>query len=527
MSQSRQPPFDIGIDISVILIAVFYFSGLCFITDPDWNLLISQKPWVHRVLMSVIGLLLFGLIYLGFQRKTALAQFLLFITKLPDKILLSLLYGSSVLIMGVSSSVRHEIFHSGFDMAIFTQAVWNTAHGDWFYSSIKGGVNLMSDHFSPILGIVAIIYRVIPSPHVLLWLQSAAALACLFPLHALMSHCSLSRAQIYAVLMSFTYYLPLRNAIRFDFHPELLVMPLIISAHVLLMQGKFRWGITTLLMFIVVLSKESAALVVAWVGLYSCIFLNKRVWGLLTTIIACLYFIIVTQWVIPHIFHTDFFYLSSNYLAWKDHGGITALFKHLFSLSTAAYLTKIFMPVAFMSCFHPSILLAVPALAQNLCARNEQARSIFFQYTAYLTPFVFVSAVYGLRKVRPQLGAAILILLSLTTTGVSEFFIISKALNKYEPKAQISTVLNAIPADESVRTNEFLAPHLAHRRELHIYENNHPKEGASHQARMANVVVLKRSLLGEQWNPATNVLKMEGYRQVTEHEDIYVFKRHE
>src|SRR3989344_8690719 len=52
----------------------------------------------------------------------------------------------------VASLRRHYAFSSGAaDLGIFTNALWNLSHGNGYFSSVKGGINLFADHQSPIL----------------------------------------------------------------------------------------------------------------------------------------------------------------------------------------------------------------------------------------------------------------------------------------------------------------------------------------------------------------------------------------
>ena len=85
--------------------------------------------------------------------------------------------------------------------------------------------------------------------------------------------------------------------------------------------------------------------------------------------------------------------------------------------------------------------------------------------------------------------------------------------------------LKSIPPDASVRTHEFLASHLAHRKQIHIYENNHPREGGSDKARTADCVVVDRLFLGEREDQALQELTQQGYRIVKSNDGLTVLTR--
>jgi uncharacterized membrane protein len=60
-----------------------------------------------------------------------------------------------------------------YDMGIHANFLWNTAHGRWFWDSIKG-VNYLGDHFSPGLAVLAPLLQIWPSAAALACAQSAA-----------------------------------------------------------------------------------------------------------------------------------------------------------------------------------------------------------------------------------------------------------------------------------------------------------------------------------------------------------------
>jgi len=58
-------------------------------------------------------------------------------------------------LLSVLSMVRHHTFHSAvYDVGIFHQVLWNTAHGLPFASSLSH-MNYLGDHFSPSFGLLA------------------------------------------------------------------------------------------------------------------------------------------------------------------------------------------------------------------------------------------------------------------------------------------------------------------------------------------------------------------------------------
>src|SRR5262249_42728748 len=72
--------------------------------------------------------------------------------------------------------VRHDAFLTGrFDLEIYTQVVWNTAHGQPFATTLlKSNLNHLAEHVALILLPIAAIYRLAPDPKLLILIQQAA-----------------------------------------------------------------------------------------------------------------------------------------------------------------------------------------------------------------------------------------------------------------------------------------------------------------------------------------------------------------
>lgn len=531
MTVTRRPrsaiPFkSLALDFAFLFFLIAWFSGGGIGITPELQELFRQKPAIHRLLMCAAGFAALGVALLQNRpgRETPLIQFVRSMP-LTHKQWVAVIFAWLSTVLVHSSWVRHDVFHTSFDMAIFTQAVWNTAHGDFLYSSIKGGICLLGDHFSPLLAAFALPYFFWPEPKLLLLLQALAAASCIFPLDEL-SRMILKRKS-HAMLMIFVFclYLPLRNAIRFDFHPEVAVMPLLLYAFVYLLKG--RTARASLCLMIALAAKENVALVTFMTGFYAVFFQKKRAFGIFWMAFSLLYFFVTIKVFIPPFAPQGYFYLDANFLAWKRFGA-QALLAHMFHLSSLSYLVKIFAPVGLLSFLDfPSFLLTLPMLVQNLVARNESARSIFFQYTALLTPYVFISAVYGARQVlKKKWGILYLLSCAILMAGVSEYYVIREHEMKKTPHMQrIHAHFQAIPQNVSVRTHEFFAPHLANRKGLHIYENQNPAEGASEAAMNADYVIVDAGLLGSGAEMKLNEIRQKGYHSLTEDEGFYVFAK--
>ena len=515
MIERKSSPLILDFFLDLFLFAglFIFLTGGFPIIQGSLHSFFQQKPWVHRAsiagLTACCALVLFWKTEKGRAAYTPLMRFFSSL-KLTPISWTYILFITFSFILTLSSWLRHEILHSSFDMAIFAQALWNTLQGDFLYSSIKGGICLLGDHFSPLLALYSLPYLVWSDPLCLLLVQALAAASCVFPIYfiAKQKHDNAWVGVLFA--FSFVLYLPVRNAVRFDFHPEILTMPLFLWAFWCLENKRLRW--TTFLLLIALSSKESAALITFAFGFYAFLFCKEKKFGAFWMLLSITYFVVILRWVIPQISGKDYFYLAGNFLQWKEEGTL-ALLKHVFNKSSFAYLVKIFSPFAFLSFLHPpTLILTFPSLLQNLTARNEAVRSIFFQYTLYLTPFVVIASIYGAAKIRNKKYMAYLLLFfTLVFSGVSELYVMNSAARKWNSRTQVFDSIRPIIKDAPVRTHEFLAPHFTDRKQLHIYENNHPNEGGRKEALEADYVILDQKILGSTHERRVNQLKSAGY----------------
>lgn len=521
-------------DLVIGLLLFLYATGAYFLFSEDIADLVGRKPWTHRLFTTLC--LLTAYILHKIRKNYCLKRygnnqpspFLKFtgIYKWSSSKLLWVIFGAYGCILTYASWVRHEVFRTSFDMAIFTQAIWTATKGQVLYSSIKGGICLLADHFSPLLFFLVPPYAVWSDPKIILLIQSFCVSAAIFAIYKLAYYKFEDKYWAFAFAIAFALYLPARNAVRFDFHPELLVIPVMILAFYFIEKRKLLFA--GLCLFLTLLSKENAALVTFGLGLYAFLFKpGRRLFGLAWMAFSFFYLMFIIYWFIPNVFQSEYIYIGGNYLSWQEKG-IFPLLQHLLRKEAIVYAVKVFGPLAFTSIFWPpTLMLTFPTLLQNLATDIEAHTSIFFQYTAYLTPFVFISAIYGAYTIKRWISPAVIIIFSILMTGVSDIYIAHLfSTQQIAHHTEIKRFAGDLSPDFSVRTHEAFAPHFANRKELHIYENTHPKEGGSEKALNADYVILDQSLLSDNSAEQLKNLTDRGYeRRPTAATEFYIFKK--
>jgi len=169
-----------------------------------------------------------------------------------------------------TSLLRHRAFGSGLaDLGIFTNAIWNVHSIGFPYSSIKDGLSLLADHQNYLVYPFGWIFFLWPSPVFLLLLQAFGLSSGAIAVYLLCRQ-RVGRNSALAAWLPLAFWMcgPLRAANRFDFHPEVMMLPLFLfSAWLLQEKGTPRRFAGGLLFLLALASKESAGPVACGLGL--------------------------------------------------------------------------------------------------------------------------------------------------------------------------------------------------------------------------------------------------------------------
>jgi uncharacterized membrane protein len=464
-----------------------------------------------------------------------------------------LVTGIWTLLLFVTAARGYWAFGDTRDLEVFDQALWNTTQGRFYRSSIVGDANLLSEHFDPLNLSLVVFYFAHPSPLILLAAQAimlglgAVPLYWLardrFPGHVL--------AALFPIL--YLFYLPIREANRFGYHPGALVPPLFFFA--LYFLEKSRWGWMVFFLALAGLLKENMPIAGVAIGIYLFFAARRRLLGGGLAVVFGLWFYAGFAWIIPAYGplsggykYFDLFTrleasASGMFLApILNPSGVTAgLTAHV--ERKIEYVLQVFGPLGFLSLLSPfRLFLGLPFLAPHLLSDIRLLTTIRTHHTADLTPFVFYSALWGANNLlrwlsgkdirgrswgREPLARALAVLL-LSTSFVFHGWPESFLLRRYAvtPHHQrLHEVLREIPPDVSVSTQRPIAPHLSHRRALYRFQEPGPVG-----AEPADFVVLDRSLIERDtyrkpFEAGVARLPETGYEKVRDEDSILVFRR--
>jgi uncharacterized membrane protein len=293
---------------------------------------------------------------------------------------------------------RHRAFATtGFDLGIFEQAVSSYAHGHWPTSTIREpGLNLLGDHFHPILAVLAPFYRLFPSALTLLVAQALLLAASVLPVTRIA--CSMMGRWL-GVTIGVGYGLSwgLQNTLRFDFHEVAFAVPLLAFALEAVLRGRYAAAVA--IAAPIVLVKEDLGLTLAALGILLVLYRPTRLLGVVTAVAGVAATAVTVLVVIPA------FSADGNY-QYLHAGGVNpygVVHGDRLDPSKLVLLALLLLPTAFIALRSPLLLLALPTLAWRLGGTYEFYWIPMFHYDAVLMPILFCALVHGLVLLRPRL----------------------------------------------------------------------------------------------------------------------------
>ncbi len=349
------------------------------------------------------------------------------------KILLWVLIIAYVLYFSFFTILRYRTLYSSyFDLGIMHQTVFNTyrALTDRDPSRILELTNPFGPnqikrpaiHNDIILALLSVFYFIYASPITLLILQSAIiglGAWFIFQITQVVFEKQKFRDGLSLVFtLCYLLYPALELSNMYEFHAVTLATTFLLAMFYFWLKKQYNWSY--LFVILSLFTKEQVGLTTAFFGIYA--FLThpradkkNLQFSLAVVGMSIFWFVLSLYVIIPQARGGDHFALG-YYSEFGDTptkvliGIFTSPFttaKHIFNTGTLEYLTSLLGPLGFLSLLSPlQLLIALPELAINLLSNNSGLRNIHFQYTAVTTPFIFISAIYGTKKITEKFKTA-------------------------------------------------------------------------------------------------------------------------
>ena len=387
---------------------------------------------------------------------------------------------------------KHQGFEStGYDLGIFNQLLWKYSEFKTPENTIRLVDNLLSDHFHPILILLAPLYKLLPGPETLLVVQSLLMASVVFPVYLFTKSRFSQVVSLQAAALAGIFW-GIYEAVLFDFHEIAFAVPLLGWLIYFMDQRRFigYWIVLVLLL----LTKEEFWIYAVFAGVI--LLAWKQYKAAIISMVGGLFgFVGVTKLIMPALSSSgqDFQYLK-QYEAFGDSTlgivfGVIArpfeVVKSLFVPSEKAItLWHLFAPLLFLPLVSPYLLLAIPSILQRMLSSNENLWTTSFHYNATIAAVLVMASIDTIHRIskrhpRLNLGGIALkpVYLVPTLLLINIIYVMRDDVLWYraEGRSSYSTeVVNAgkqaielIPANASVVADDGITPHISQRDEIY------------------------------------------------------------
>jgi uncharacterized membrane protein len=411
--------------------------------------------------------------------------------RLGPRLALALAIAGYIVYVSLHTIANHRsLGTAAFDLGIHENLLWNTVHGDPFYSSLMGG-HYLGVHTSVIVLLTAPVYALLPATETMLVLQTIALGAAAWPLFLLARRILGSEPQALVVALIWLTHPAVGGANFYDYHPVAFAPVILLTALVFWVDG--RWRPCSVAIALLLTVKEEMAVVVALLGLAT-IAGGRRRAGIVLIAVGAAAYLVLQHLVIPHFAggaHSYAWYYEEMIPAGEGPRGLltTVLVNPLHALRLAAtpdrllFVFQMFAPLAFLTfATARGWLLTSYGLAATLLASRPPLHQIGFQYALTLLALGFAGALLALQRLAPGMRRRALtaaVMLAVVTcyhygmiwprhhfTGgfhAIDFDYDAAERARYD---ELRGLVARIPADARVVASEELVPHVARRREV-------------------------------------------------------------
>lgn len=319
---------------------------------------------------------------------------------LPPRLLL-IGVGLGAIGLFLASSARHALLESNaWDLGIFDQPLFLLSRGLPPISTIIN-VHILGDHAAWIFYPLSLLYRIYPDVHWLFLVQAIALASAAIPLWYLARLTGIKPPLAGTIATAYLLYPLIFNLNLFDFHPEVIALPLLLAAVLAARQHRTIWFVVCIVISLG--CRDALALTIAAMGAWLWVFEQRRVCGAIAGILGIAWFIIATQVIIPH--YQPAGVLGTSHFAEFGHSipeilmnlvlRPDLLLKKLLTWANLGYLAMLLLPLGWgLSLRHLAPLVpAVPQLAINLISPSTALKDLVHQYSLPILPFLLLSVV--------------------------------------------------------------------------------------------------------------------------------------
>ncbi len=395
----------------------------------------------------------------------------------------------------IGTYLRHASFRTGMDLAIYA----NACRG-MLFSTMKGDVWILADHFEPMLIVFAPLCRVFPPAVTLLTIQIMCFGVGALGVHALARHEGWKPALAWLVALLYLGFAGNVSQAYHDFHLITLAMGIVPWLWWMLQTRRYEWVLALSLLYLGL--KESAALSLIGLGAYLVLRRQDdddrgrtRRLGALLMVLGALSFVIVMEVIFPFFRGGE----ASVYFG-KYYGHLgRSLAEFLATIATRPqdimrtllhpwklrYVAGVLAPFLAFPLVRPVYLLPIaPALLINMLSNEWPLVSRSFHYESEIYPALFAMAVIAFKAPRVRAAWLAVMLLVFTVPGI---FGVARLHGPTLDQRRLHAQLEAhVPRHKAIAAPQRIAAHLTDRERLYMFDY----VGMEEDWRRADVVVL-------------------------------------
>lgn len=387
---------------------------------------------------------------------------------------LGLVIGGCAILLFLLSSLRHGLFQSGaLDLGYHDQILFLLSRGHPPIVSFWG-YHFLGGHAEWIYYGLALLYRVHADVHWLLAIQAISLAIALWPLRALCHQAGLTPHQGWTVGIAYLLYPLVFNINLFDFHPEVMAVPLIFAA--VLTARSRQWAGFAIATTLILGCRASLSLLLVTMGLWLIIFEHRRWYGLYAMAIGSIWFGVVTRVLIP-TFKPDGHHALGHYGSLGSSIGEVMgnlvlrpdlLMHQLFTLANLEYLVLLLVPLIWgLSWRYLAPLVACSSiLGLNLLADSAALKNIVFQYSLPILPFLLLAVIAaqaaGAGLLKRRRWIVLWCLITFATLARYPYFW-GEYLSSVDTWSATRQAIAQIDDSSSLLAPHNVVPHLSHR----------------------------------------------------------------
>lgn len=424
------------------------------------------------------------------------------------------------IVFSFSSILRHYAFNThAWDLGIFTQSLWTTLNANgFFYHTCELFINpsgaFFGVHFSPILFFIVPLYWISQTPETLLVFQSFILSLAAIPIYKLARENVGGRVVGLVFALAYLMYPPIHHVNLYEFHVQAF-LPLFFT-YAFYYVTKENWPRYFLFVVLSLMCEDHVALIMFFVGVYIGWRYRTAIIQAIKTrnlaekkiLIPVVTMILSIVWYWFTIWQRNTFFpinpaAMEEFLAGENFKILGAtdplevpllvILRPWNAIQALAYdgsikllyIVLIFGPLAFFSFRSPSTLIPlIPIFIFCLFSQSQYHHMLGTHYEAYTVSFVFVATLCGLRKNFPKSSdfksvkgqlKMIVVFSFVFFVSVSPLLpIVSVLPTNYTPayigeRARLlNEILNKIPSNASILTQNNLFPHVSHRVDAYV-----------------------------------------------------------